>query len=326
MKPYNILIISLVLMLGINGLFLAAAGQVPGNKDDEAKVIYWKAKKMIYSKDWRRAAQNFGKIVSHYSESKYIDDSIYWQAYSLNKAAAQLNQTGEALKLREQALEQLVLLLKRYPNSKWVKESKRLTVEIADELVAKGLRQFKKYIEEEAELGEKHDDEDESHKHIRLYALESLLNLEKDKEKAFQRLETIIRTEEDADMRASALFILSQRPEKRLLPLLMEVAQKDKSRKVKEHAIHILGQVNAPESLEMLTKLYNQTGKNDRAIKKIAIYSISTLRSEKAAKELIRIYEKEKDLGLKKSIIFHLGQSKTETARQFIIKILEQRP
>jgi HEAT repeat protein len=309
-KPL-IILIAFFLLIYASG-YLTAQDEA-ASSEKEVKKIFQEAKKAVYNKEWQKAVEQFKKITENFSKSKWADESLYWLGYSLNKMTQDLQNLEEIRAINEQALKNLDALKQQYPTSQWIDDARLLTVEIAEEMVARGLKEYKRYIIK----GIKEDDDIE----MKVVALDALMHM--DKEKAFPMVERIIRDSKIQELRAKAIFILAQMRDPRVIPLLVEVALKDSDSKVKEQAIFWLGQIRSPESLKQLLKIYDSAAEADVALKKKIIFSISQSGEEKAIKELINIYKKEKDVELKKQIIFWLGSSNTKEAREFILEILE---
>lgn len=301
--------IFIVFSMLINTSGHAAAQNKAAEK--EVKNLFLEAKRLVYSKEWQKAMEQFKKIAENFSESRLADDSLYWLGYSMNKLSQNLQNLDKTLKIKEDAVKNLTLLVKQYPSSKWVDDAKVLRVEIAESLVTRGLKNYKKFILDAVK--------EETEMDIKEVALIALLNA--DKEKAFSTAEKILRQGKNPRMRAKAIFVLSQLGDSRVIPLLKEMALKDSDKEVKGQAVYWLGQVRSPESLKQLLKIYDSAPGLE--LKKKVIFSISQYGGEQAVKELIRIYKKEKNLELKKQIIFWLGNSKSKEAQEFILKILE---
>jgi len=302
-----IIFIAFIMLIRADG-YAAAQNEGP---EKEAKKMFLEAKRLIYSKEWQKAVRQFKKITENFSESKWADDSLYWLGYTMNKMSQNLQNLDKALKIKEDAVKDLTLLVKQYPSSKWVDDAKVLRIEIAEELVTRGLKNYKKFILDAVK--------EEMEMEIKGAVLIVLTNMDKDK--AFPIIEKIIRNSKNAELREKAIFVLSQIEDPRVVPLLKEVALKDTDIEVKEQAVFWLGQVRSPESLKQLLKIYDSAAGLE--LKKKVIFSIFQYGGEKAVKELIRIYKKEKSLELKKQVIFWLGNSKSKEAQEFILKILE---
>lgn len=288
--------------------FSPRGNESPGEK--EVQVIFQNARKKIYKKEWQQAVFEFKKIAAEFSDSKYIDDSLYWLGYSLNKLSKSSGNFEKQLNLQKEALDRLETLRKRFPSSKWADDAKVLIIEIAEDLAGKGLDQYKKYISDSAL--------EEQDRDIKMTAIASLLRT--DREKAFPILEKIIRQCQDSQLKEKAIFILSQTRDARVIPLFVDTALKDGDRKIREQAIFWLGQLRNPQSLKELIKLYKAV--ENKQLKENLIFSIFQNGSSEAIKQVIEIYKKERSLKLKKTIIFWMGQSKSKEAEKFIKEIL----
>jgi hypothetical protein len=279
--------------------------------EKEAVEKFRRAKKFIYDKEWEKAAAGFEAVVKTFSGSEYADDSLYWLAYSLDKMGRDIENAQENLEIRKEALKHLAELMTRYPSSKWFDDARRLTVEIAGELAAKGLKGFEKFV-----LNGVKDDQGAE---IKIVALLQLFDM--DKEKAFAVAEKIIRTNKNLKLREKAIFAVGQQQDPRAVSILVNVAEKDPDKKIRENAVFWLGQIGTPESFKQLIRLYH--GAADIELKKRLLFSLSQSDHKDAVKELIRIYKKETNTELKKQIIFELGNSDSKEAREFILEILE---
>jgi HEAT repeat protein len=310
MKNIKTVIIILVVLFSLS----TAAAQEKGasNRDkDEKKVadMYKEAKQSVSRKDWSKAMKRLKTILETYSDTTLTDDSLYWLGYSMNQLSQTFENLDKILETQREALSQLETLMQRYPSSKWIDYAKLLRLEIAENLVKKGFKQYKYILN-----GASRDPDIE----VKLAALDALLQM--DKEKVFPILEKIIRTNKNPELKEKAIFILSQIHDPRVIPLLAEVVLKDTNKKTREKAIFWLGQFKRSESLNQLVKIYKNI--EDVELKEKVIFSIAQGGDENAIKYLIEIYYKEKRLRLKKKIIFWLGQSRSEAAKKFIEKIL----
>lgn len=308
----NIKTVIIILFVLFNLSTAAAQEKDVSNRDkDEKKVadMYKEAKQSVSRKDWSKAMKRLKTILETYSDTTLTDDSLYWLGYSMNQLSQTFENLDKILEIQREALSQLETLMQRYPSSKWIDYAKLLRLEIAENLVKKGFKQYKYILN-----GASRDPDIE----VKLAALDALLQM--DKEKVFPILEKIIRTNKNPELKEKAIFILSQIHDPRVIPLLAEVVLKDTDKKTREKAIFWLGQFRRSESLNRLVKIY----KNIEAVelKEKVIFSIAQGGDENGIKYLIEIYYKEKRLRLKKKIIFWLGQSRSEAAKKFIEKIL----
>lgn len=308
MKNIKTVIIILFVLFSLSAAAQEKAVSNSDKNEKKAADMYREAKQSLSRKDWSKAMKQLQAIVETYSDTKLTDDSLYWLGYSMNRLSQTLENLDKILDTQKEALSQLETLMRRYPSSKWIDYAKLLRVEIADNLVKRGFKQYKYILN-----GASKDPDIE----VKLAALDALLQM--DKEKAFPILEKIIRADKNPELKEKAIFILIQIRDPRVIPLLTEVAMKDTDKKTREKAIFWLGQIRGPESLSQLVKIYKNI--NDVKLKEKVIFSIAQ-GGEKGIKVLIQLYREEKSLRLKKKIIFWLGQSRSEEAKKFIEKIL----
>lgn len=309
MKFIKIINAVLVVLLCVSVLATAQEKESANNNEVKVEDLYKRAKQFVYQKDWLKAVEKFRQVMESFPGSKLTDVSLYWSGYSLNQLSQTLENLDKILETQEEALSQLETLMRQYPYSKWIDDAKLLRVEIAENLVKKGFKQYKSILN-----GASKDPDTE----LQLAALDALLHM--DKEKAFPILEKFIRSNKNPELRARAIFILSQFNDPRVIPLLADAALKDTDKKIREKAIFWLGQIRRSESLNQLVKIYKNI--EDMQLKEKVIFSIAQSGDENGIKNMIQLYQKEKSLRLKKKIIFWLGQSRSEEAKKFIEKIL----
>jgi hypothetical protein len=138
MKTTKTLSLLLALMLVFSSMVLAQ------EKND--KEVYDTAKKSIYDKDWQAAIENLEYLIKTYQASKYLDDSLYWLGYSLHKMGDSLADMEKSLESKERSIAALNNLIAKYKDSAWVDDARILRVKIAEDLVDKGLSDYRAYI------------------------------------------------------------------------------------------------------------------------------------------------------------------------------------
>jgi hypothetical protein len=269
------------------------------------------AKGLVFRKEWGDAVAALERFKASAEEVVLTSEAGYWLAYSLNKLADDQDERSREIELKQKAFTQLTELGERHPDSRWVKDGRILSVEIADDLVELGLTSYKKFISSASR-----DDQDIE---LKLVALDALLQMED--EKAFPILERIIRSHAEHRMRNKALFVLSQSGHPRRVALLLQAARQDSHPSVREKAVFWLGQIPGPEALAGLKEIYASA--DGEGLREKIVFAISQQGDAAAVKTLIALYRSEKKLEIKKKIIFWLGQMDGEEARQFIESLLE---
>ena len=314
---HQLKIIVILFFIVINFTVFSVARALPeetaqGEKAEKEVIEKFRqAKKFIFSKEWEKAAAAFEEFVNDFPGNKYADASFYWLGYSLDKLSLGFRDTEKSLEIRKKALKSLALLIARYPSSKWLDDAERLTIEIAGELAASGLKGFEKVVLN----GVKNEQEAE----IKITALIQLFDMDKDK--AFSIAEKMIRTGKNTKLKEKAIFALGQQGDPRAISILVEVAEKDTDKNIRENAVFWLGQMGTAESFKQLLKLYNAAA--NIKVKKQLLFAISQSGYKDAVKELIRIYKKETNMELKKQIVFWMGSTDSKEAKEFILEILE---
>ena len=292
-------------------LLLFCQQQDAGTKNEEKQIKfeYNEAKRLIMKKEWRSAIEALQKIVVTQVDSSLKDNAIYWLAYSLRKSAARITDREKQVEKMESAIEKLNELIEKYPQSSWVDDGKMLRIEIAEELVKRGLGGYKKIIDKSSR--------EESEEAIKIYALDALLNVE-DK-KAFDLLQKMILGNNSIKLKKRAIFVLSQKQDKRIIPMLTNISTGQFPEELKMEAIFWIGQLNGQPGLTSLLKIYQSVKK--LKLKKRIVFAIAQT-GNPGVEALISIYKQEKQIELKKKILFWLGQSKSKKAQAFLEEIL----
>jgi len=263
------------------------------NADDKNNIKFVKqkyntAKKNIYKKEWDIAIKSLKEIITNNKVKILKDNALYWLAYSLKKSINNIDD-------RE--------------SSNWVDDGKILKIEIAEDLIKRGLSGYKKIIEESSE--------ENSRENIKLYALDALLDM--NDKKAFPLLKKMINSNYSIKLKKKAIFVVSQQKDKRVLPLLTQISMSDNHFDLKKEAIFWIGQINGKEGLKSLMNIYKKV--KDVKLREKTIFAISQT-GEQGILELIKIYKDEKNIKLKKKILFWVGQSKSKKVSDFLKEIL----
>ncbi|MCK4337452.1 MAG: HEAT repeat domain-containing protein, partial [Candidatus Aminicenantes bacterium] len=199
-------------------------------KEKYAREAYQKARQAIYSKDWNYAIARLKYIIEQFKDSDYLDDSLYWLGYSMNRFSRDMGSMEKRIGEQQEALEKLNALLKKHAKSKWADDAKLLRLEIAENLVKSGLEKYRAYIN-----GILNIKEEDPELELKLVALNSLLHMDKDK--ALPLLKKIVTENKNPKLRKQAIFILCQSQNDEVIPLLVKLAKDDKDSDIREQAI-----------------------------------------------------------------------------------------
>lgn len=289
------------LLLTVTLLF---SGGFFAQEKSREKEIYEKAKKSIYEKEWQYAVQELTRLTREFQTSELFDDSLYWLGYSLDKMGDSLQDVQQQIDTKREAVERLNELILKHQESSWAKDAKMLRIQIAEDLVNKGMPVYRKYINGSLQAKEAVDPDEE----LKLMALSALINM--DEEKAFPMLEKIVRGDSSLKLKQQALFVLSRHEDSKVLPLITELALKNEDPELRDQAIFWLGQRDDGQSVDTILKLYDKV--DSRRAKEQMLHAFATNDNPKTRAKLIEIAKKESDLELRKNAIFWLGQAGDE--------------
>jgi tetratricopeptide (TPR) repeat protein len=128
----------LALCLSLSGMVLA--------QTQEDKNVYDTAKKSIYAKDYESAIERLEYLLGNYQDSRYYPDSLYWLGYSLHKLGDSLGNMEQGLEAKEKSIARLNNLIVKYKDSAWLDDARILRIKVAEDLVEKGLSDYRVYI------------------------------------------------------------------------------------------------------------------------------------------------------------------------------------
>jgi len=153
MKLTKICALFMILVLILGGFVLAQETERDKQKREEHKQQYEKikqayeqAKQTLYQKKYEKAALLFEQFINQYEPSAYAAESYYWLAYSMNKQSQEMDQYEDQKAYQKEAIRYLNSLIDRYAESSWVDDAKTLRVKIAEDLINKGLRGYRIYL------------------------------------------------------------------------------------------------------------------------------------------------------------------------------------
>ncbi|NOR14567.1 MAG: hypothetical protein GQ544_02565, partial [Candidatus Aminicenantes bacterium] len=250
MKKKRILSLVLVFALVMTGLLMAQE-----KKAD--REIYEKGKKAVYQKSWEEAIDQFRYLADQYRDSHYLAESLYWMSYSLNKQSESLDDLEEQMSKKEESIARLNALISNYESSRWIDEARVLRVKIAEDLVNRGVSDYRIYI-----TGSLHDPEE----------LEGVLAAELEALQGVEGMEGLIGLasigtdlaelgtlgliglegcEEDPELELKlvALNALMNVDSEKAFPILVKIIQEGENSKLRRNALFILSQSKDPQVL-----------------------------------------------------------------------------
>lgn len=142
-----------------------------------------------------------------------------------------------------------------------------------------------------------------------------------DDPRAYDALENLLRTHEDPEVRAKAIFGLSQHHTERAGALLRQVAMNDdEDPEVRGQAIFWLGQTDG--ALAELTTIFRS--ETDRELKNNALFAISQDDSPEAVEFLMEVARDDDDPEIRSQAVFWLGQSDDPRVPEFLLELIRR--
>jgi HEAT repeat protein len=286
-----------------------ALANQPDSPDDPAYDAYREARRQLNRARYQRASRLLMEIQGDYPRSVYADDALYWAAFARYQLADRDDDRGDF----EQALEILDELRDAYSSSDVMADANELTARIRARLAELGDARSAARVRESADQ----DPDDE----IRLYALDALLHMNSDDAvPILQRLLIENRESNSPDMRAKAVFILSQNSSDETTDILLQVARNDPDREVRLQAVFWLSQVDDQRAVDALVEVLASS--DDEELQEKAIFALSQHESENAALAL-RDYatDPSKPNEVRENAIFWLGQQGSGSNFEFLTEL-----
>jgi len=139
--------------------------------------------------------------------------------------------------------------------------------------------------------------------------------------KSFNCLKTILKEEENTQLKEQAVFALHLNDTEKAVKELIHIAKNNESRKVRKSAVFWLGQKASKECVKALKDMVDAPDE-DSSVKGSAVFAISQLPEDKAVPMLIGIAKTNKNPKVRKQAIFWLGQTGSNEALKFFEDIL----
>ena len=137
--------------------------------EDQQKAMA-EAKKAVIGKNWQQAVEIYNKLVAEAKDNRYLDESMYWLGYSLYQQSKALSDLDYRLDGTKRAIEEVNVLIEKFPLSAWIDDASMLRIEMAQDLAKRGLAGYEKYLVEGLKTSEQ-----DPNLEIKLVALNALL-------------------------------------------------------------------------------------------------------------------------------------------------------
>lgn len=261
-------------------------------QSDEAS--YKDARRALNADRFDEAVQAFRKLRTTYPQSGYVDDSLYWEAYALERSG----------KLKE-AVSALDVLRAAHPNSSTMNDARALHVQLCSELAKSGNGQCA-----DAAWSAVGNPDAGS---LQMAAMNALINMPADRAVPIA-MRVLENRKQPVEIRKQALFIIADKAGKggdavAARELLARTAlDATDSLEVRKQAVFWLSQVRGDETVDTLTRVL--AAAKDEELAKQAIFAMSQQRSPRARESLARLAtDKTASIEIRKQALFWAAQS-----------------
>ena len=286
---------------------------------DSVDEMYRRARRALNGGAYLDAARVFQAIYREHPRHEYAAASMYWEAYSRYRTRS----TGEL----DQARRIIRELQRAHPEAREMREAERLAVRIDGELARRGDAQAAEDVaiaaappdapnppsQPDAPPPPRQQQENDD---IRAAALNALMQM--DPERALPILKQVLENRDgSADLRAKAVFIVSQTGADETADILLDVARNDPESEVRAQAVFWLSQVEGSRAVGALDSILNQS--DDPIVQEKAIFALSQHSSDRAGSAL-RTFVRRADAPpeLREKAIFWLGQHDAPENQEFL--------
>lgn len=232
-------------------------------------ATYKKGKKALNDQRWQDAVALFQKVADNKEDT--ADAALYWKAHALYR-----------LQRRTEALAVLADLRGKFPQSGWVEDGRALQAEI---------RQA---------AGQKISPDADANESLKMMALSGLMNA--DPEDAIPILQRFLESENSAELKKKALFVLGQQRSEKARALIHRIARGQVHPELQNQALRFLGIFSDEESIKTLQSIYGES--QDAQVKRQILKSFMIAGAKSA---LLEIVEKESDTELRRGALRQLG-------------------
>lgn len=279
--------------------------------------LYAEGRELLRRGQFAEAAAVFEALRESFPNSVLVGDSFYYQAFALYRHGRhQQTDSAEARRALERATGLIEQQSRQHANAATRSDAEALSMRLAAAMAERGDVEAGNRIRrgsQEACDSEKED--------MRALALSALINMDPDRAEPLLREVIADRNECNGELRAQAVFILSQHDAEGVVDLLLDLAHRnpDPDPEVREAAVHWLGQSNRPEAVDALFAILG--GSDDPDIQEGALFALSQTGDPRAREALRNLAQDETvSSDLRSTAIFWLVQQ-DEAAVSFLIDL-----
>ncbi len=245
-----VICLTLLLLLGLNTTALARGGDSPEELFDDGREA-------LDDDEFRAAARLFGELYDEFPESEHTGDALYWRAYAYYRLGH--------VKYLKKALNALSIQIDEYPEASTLGDAEDLLVRIEGKLAKAG---------DAAAAGRVAERADDAGQELKIATLHALMNMNSKKAVPILRKILSDRDSNSAELREQALFILvNEGDPEESAELLLDVARNDPDEDVRAGAVFWLSQVPGEESIIILEEILRDS--DDEELCEQAVFSLS---------------------------------------------------
>jgi hypothetical protein len=182
----------------------------------------------VFDREWAQAQSRLESYLDRYPEGRFEQEARYWLARCFNQMSLEARQPQEVIRLKKRAIENIDLLLRKYPDSIWKDDAQMLRLEVAAQLALLGDQESAHYIQEV--ITKQHMVESD----MKMAALEAMAQMEP--QTALPLIEGVLNEETSAETRKAAVTLVARFHGVEALPLLRRIEAEDADPRVREEA------------------------------------------------------------------------------------------
>ena len=305
-------------------------------EQDPADSLYRQARQLLNRNRYNEAAARFKEFRQKSPNSERVADALYFEAFALYRGG-DMNQLREAQeRLREQA--------QKFPRVANRSDSRTLRLRIQQELAQRGDRVAAESLARAVSAvvppgpatpaaparepkppkparardsyGRSNCDSDDDDD-VKMTALNALMQM--DSERAIPILKTVLAKRDSGStcLRRRAVFLVSQKRAPEATAILLDAARNDPDLEVRLQAVQWLSQVRSEEAAVALDSILRRSP--DAELQEKALFALSQMKSERAGASL-RAYAERSDVpvAVREKAIFWLGQQRSPENAAFL--------
>jgi HEAT repeat protein len=316
----QLLLVSTMVALIATPASTIATAQTSGTSEDEARALYERARELMNDNRLQSASDLFEIVADEHGGTRYAAEALYWRAFALYREGGRRSLRAAKASLERQ--------LQEYPDAARRGDSRELAIRIQTELASQGDAEAAEEIARLADRlqmnGESSESED-LEMETKLAALNALMQMSPEHAIPILRKSLIEKPQSyPREFREQALFLMAQHAEGDDLKVFLQVAQTDPDPEVRAAAVFWLSQTESEEATELLLGLLRDP-EQDPEIREKAIFSLSQIGGARASEALRETaLDTTSPVELRDQAIFWLHQLDNEQSAQFLRQLYAQ--